>query len=69
MRQTPCSLYSTDSKPLPFATPAVSITRAHWRPEWRSIVFSNENRFCLWASNDHVLVRRWPGKRQQPSYL
>ncbi|GBN05641.1 hypothetical protein AVEN_115893-1 [Araneus ventricosus] len=32
--------------------------RAHWKTEWRSVVFSDERRFCLCASDDRVLVRR-----------
>ncbi|GBL76687.1 hypothetical protein AVEN_216714-1 [Araneus ventricosus] len=35
--------------------------RAHWRTGWRSVVFSDENRFCLGASDWRVLVRRSPG--------
>ncbi|GFV58732.1 uncharacterized protein TNCV_3730701 [Trichonephila clavipes] len=43
--------------------------RAHWRMQLRSAVFSDENRFCLGASDGHVLVRRRPGERIQPHYL
>ncbi|GBN35375.1 hypothetical protein AVEN_242636-1 [Araneus ventricosus] len=32
--------------------------RAHWRRDWRSVVFSDESRFCLVASDGRVLVRR-----------
>ncbi|GBM19608.1 hypothetical protein AVEN_107286-1 [Araneus ventricosus] len=39
--------------------------RAHWRMEWRSVVFSDESRFCLGAS----AVRRRPGERLQPTCL
>ncbi|GBN99014.1 hypothetical protein AVEN_29717-1, partial [Araneus ventricosus] len=41
---------------------------AHWRTEWRSVVFSNESRFCLGASDGRMLVRR-PGERLQPTCL
>lgn len=37
--------------------------RAHWRTEWRSVVFSDESRFCLGRSDSRVLVRRRPGER------
>ncbi|GBL94676.1 Transposable element Tc1 transposase [Araneus ventricosus] len=43
--------------------------RAHWRTEWRSVVFSDESRFCLGASDGRVLVRRRPGERLQPPCL
>ncbi|GBN35379.1 Transposable element Tcb2 transposase [Araneus ventricosus] len=43
--------------------------RAHWRKEWRSVVFSDESRFCLVASDGRVLVRRRPGERLQPTCL
>ncbi|GBN76927.1 hypothetical protein AVEN_200071-1 [Araneus ventricosus] len=42
---------------------------AHWRTEWRSVVFSDESRFCLGASDGRVLVRRRPGERLQPTCL
>ncbi|GBM70513.1 hypothetical protein AVEN_328-1 [Araneus ventricosus] len=35
--------------------------RAHWRTEWRSVVFSDESRFVLGPSEGRVLVRRRPG--------
>ncbi|GBM97398.1 hypothetical protein AVEN_822-1 [Araneus ventricosus] len=41
--------------------------RAHWRTEWRSVVFSDESRFCLGASDGRVLVRRRPGEHLQPT--
>ncbi|GFV46477.1 RNase H domain-containing protein [Trichonephila clavipes] len=44
-------------------------TRAHWRTEWRSVVFSDESRFCFGASVGHVLVRRREGEHLQPNYL
>ncbi|GBN97222.1 Golgin subfamily A member 5 [Araneus ventricosus] len=37
--------------------------------EWRSVVFSDESRFCLGASVFHVLVRRSRGKHLQPTCL
>ena len=43
--------------------------RAHWRAEWRSVVFSDESRFCLYASDGRMLVRRRPGERLEPSCL
>ncbi|GBL94645.1 Transposable element Tc1 transposase [Araneus ventricosus] len=43
--------------------------RAHWRTERTSVVFSDERRFCLGGSDDHVLVRRRPGERLQPTCL
>ncbi|GBO44793.1 hypothetical protein AVEN_161503-1 [Araneus ventricosus] len=42
---------------------------AHRRTEWRSVVFSDENRFCLGASDGRVLVRRRPGENLQANYL
>ncbi|GBN42264.1 Transposable element Tc1 transposase, partial [Araneus ventricosus] len=43
--------------------------RAHWRTEWRSVLFSDESRFYLGASDYRVLVRRRPGERLQPICL
>ncbi|GBN81409.1 hypothetical protein AVEN_58133-1 [Araneus ventricosus] len=43
--------------------------RAHWRTEWRSVVFYDESWFCLGASDGRVLVRRRPGERLQPTCL
>ncbi|GFU57217.1 transposable element Tc1 transposase [Trichonephila clavipes] len=37
--------------------------------EGRSVVFSNESRFCLGGSDGRVLVRRRPGERLQPNCL
>ncbi|GBN74312.1 hypothetical protein AVEN_171802-1 [Araneus ventricosus] len=37
--------------------------------EWRSVVLSDESRFCLGASDGRVLVRRRPGERLQPTCL
>ncbi|GBN35713.1 Transposable element Tc1 transposase [Araneus ventricosus] len=43
--------------------------RAQWRAEWRSVVFSDESRFYLGASDGRVLIRRRPGERLQPNCL
>ncbi|GBM29648.1 hypothetical protein AVEN_125295-1 [Araneus ventricosus] len=43
--------------------------RAQWRAEWRSVVFSDDSRFCLGASDGRVLIRRRPGERLQPNCL
>ncbi|GFT58616.1 transposable element Tc1 transposase [Trichonephila clavipes] len=42
--------------------------RAPWRTERRSVVFSDESRFCLGASDSRVLIRR-PRKRFQSNSL
>ncbi|GFT16124.1 uncharacterized protein TNCV_3316421 [Trichonephila clavipes] len=57
-------MYSTDSKPLPFAMPVVS---RQGSLEWRFVVFSDESRFSLFASDGHELVRRRPKKCLQPN--
>ncbi|GBN42152.1 Transposable element Tc1 transposase, partial [Araneus ventricosus] len=46
-----------------------SRARAHWRTEWRSVVFSDESRFCLCASDGRVVVKRRTGQRLQPTCL
>ncbi|GFU68034.1 transposable element Tcb2 transposase [Trichonephila clavipes] len=43
--------------------------RANWRTELRSVVFSDESRFCLGDSDVRVLVRRRPGERLKPNCL
>ncbi|GBM30418.1 hypothetical protein AVEN_202997-1, partial [Araneus ventricosus] len=43
--------------------------RAHLRTEWRSVVFSDESRFCLGADDGRVLVRIRSGERLQPTCL
>ncbi|GBM94684.1 hypothetical protein AVEN_274906-1 [Araneus ventricosus] len=43
------------------------LARAHWRTEWRSVVFSDESRFCLGVSDGRVLVRRRLGEHLQPT--
>ncbi|GBM88890.1 hypothetical protein AVEN_134150-1 [Araneus ventricosus] len=42
---------------------------ARWRTEWRSVVFSDESRFCLGDSDGRVLVRMRLGERLQPTCL
>ncbi|GFU20105.1 uncharacterized protein TNCV_1192391 [Trichonephila clavipes] len=43
-------------------------TRVHWWTEWRSVVFSDESRFCLGASNDRVLsVEMLPRLARSPN--
>ena len=39
--------------------------RVDWRVEWRSVVFSDESRFCLYASEGRTRVRRRPCERPQ----
>ncbi|GFT62770.1 hypothetical protein TNCV_2273421 [Trichonephila clavipes] len=34
-----------------------AVASAYWRTEWRSIVYSDETRFCLGASDGHALVK------------
>ncbi|GBO25194.1 Transposable element Tc1 transposase [Araneus ventricosus] len=43
--------------------------RAHWRIERRSVVLSDESRFCLGARDGRVVVRRRSGERLQPTCL
>ncbi|GBN44149.1 hypothetical protein AVEN_93762-1 [Araneus ventricosus] len=43
--------------------------RAQWRTEWRSVVFPDESRLCLGASDGRVLVGRRQGERLQPTCL
>ncbi|GFT29186.1 transposable element Tc1 transposase [Trichonephila clavipes] len=43
--------------------------RAHWRTEGKSVVFSDESRFCLGASDDRELVRKSPGECLQTNCL
>ena len=38
-----------------------------WRVEWRSVVFSDDNRFCLYASDGRTRVRRRSGERHPRS--
>ena len=37
--------------------------RVNWRVEWRSVVFSDENRFSLYASDGRTSVQRRFGER------
>ncbi|GBL74630.1 hypothetical protein AVEN_163776-1 [Araneus ventricosus] len=41
----------------------------HWGTELRSIVFSDESKFCLGASDGRVMVMRGQGERLQPTCL
>ena len=43
--------------------------RVDWRMEWRSVVFSDESRFCLYASDGHTRVRHRPGERHLPKCI
>ena len=37
--------------------------RITWKMEWRAVVFGDESRFCLHASDGRLRVRRRPGER------
>ncbi|GFX93870.1 uncharacterized protein TNCV_3412331 [Trichonephila clavipes] len=41
--------------------------RAQWKTECRSVVFSDESRFCLGTSDGRMSVSRKPGERFQPN--
>ncbi|GBN01746.1 hypothetical protein AVEN_73116-1, partial [Araneus ventricosus] len=43
--------------------------RARWTTEWRSVVRSDESRFCLGASDGRLLFRKRPGERLQTTCL
>lgn len=43
--------------------------RLHWRTEWQTVVFSDESRFCLGASDGRIRVRRRTGERLHPSCI
>ena len=43
--------------------------RVDWRVERRSVVFSDESRFCLYGSYGHAQVRRRPGERHLPECI
>ncbi|GFX20005.1 transposable element Tcb2 transposase [Trichonephila clavipes] len=47
----------------------IPLTPSHLRWEWRSVVFYDESRFCLGASDGCVLVRRKPGEHLQPNCM
>ena len=40
-----------------------------WRVEWHSVVFSDDIRFCLYASDGRTRVRRSPGERHLPECI
>ena len=40
--------------------------RVDWRVEWHSVLFSKQNRFCLYASDGRTPVRRRPDERHLP---
>ena len=40
--------------------------KVDWRVEWSSVVFSDESRFCIYASNGRTRVRRRPGECHLP---
>ena len=40
-----------------------------WRVEWRSVFFSDESRFCLYASDGRRSVRCIPGERHLPECI
>ncbi|GFV44378.1 transposable element Tc1 transposase [Trichonephila clavipes] len=46
--------------------------RARWRTEWRSVVFSDESRFCLGASDGRMLsvdMLHWPTRSTDLSLI
>ena len=43
--------------------------RVDWRVEWRSVVFNDESRFCLYASDGHTRIRLRPGERHLPKCI
>ena len=43
--------------------------RVNWRVEWRSVVFSDESRFCLYASDGHTRVCCRPSERHLPECI
>ena len=45
------------------------LERVDWRVGWRSVVFSEESRFCLYASDGRTRVRRGPGERHLPECI
>ena len=40
------------------------IMKVDWRVEWCSVVFSDESRFCLYATDGRTHVRRRPDERR-----
>ena len=45
------------------------VVRVKWRVEWRSVVFIDESRFCLYASDGRTRVRRKPGGCHPPECI
>ncbi|GFS86833.1 transposable element Tc1 transposase [Trichonephila clavipes] len=43
--------------------------KAHWRTEWKLVVYSDESGFSIGVSDGLVLVRRRLLERLQPNYL
>ncbi|GFS63078.1 transposable element Tc1 transposase [Trichonephila clavipes] len=43
--------------------------RTPWKTEWRSVVYSDESRFCLGAIDGRMLVIKRPGEHLQPKCL
>ena len=43
--------------------------RVDWRLEWRSVIFTDESRFCLYASDGRTRVRRRPSDRHLPESI
>ena len=43
--------------------------RVDWRVEWHSVVFSEENSFCLYASDRRTRVLRRLGERRLPECI
>ena len=43
--------------------------RVDWRVEWCSVVSSDESRFCLYASDGRIRVRRRPSQRHLPKCI
>ena len=40
--------------------------RVDWTVEWRSVIFSDENRFSLYASDERTRVQRKSGEKRLP---
>ena len=45
------------------------VVKVDWRMAWCSVVFGDENRFCLYASDGHTRVRRRSGVRNLPECI
>ena len=43
--------------------------RVDWRVEWHSVVFNDDNWFCLYANDEHIRVRRRSGERHLPECI